>query len=222
VDKAIRVIILEDNPNDADLIQFELEDAGIVFTAAVVMDKKDYLHALENDSPDIILSDYDLPTYTGALALAEAKQKCPDVPFILVTGAVREERAIEILTSGAKDYVMKTGLHRLAPAIKRALAEADEHRARKQAEENLRKAKVDLEHLVEERTAQLQNELAERQQVEDTIREKENLYQSMFENMLDGFAYCRILFDERGNPIDFIYLAVNNMFRTITGLDNVV
>jgi len=222
VDKAIRVIILEDNPNDADLIQFELEEAGIVFTADVVMDKKDYLHALENDSPDIILSDYDLPTYTGALALAEAKQKCPDVPFILVTGAVREERAIEILTSGAKDYVMKTGLHRLAPAIKRALAEADEHRARKQAEENLRKAKVDLEHLVEERTAQLQNELAERQQVEDTIREKENLYQSMFENMLDGFAYCRILFDERGNPIDFIYLAVNNMFRTITGLDNVV
>lgn len=222
MDKKIRIIILEDNPSDADLVQFELEEAGIAFAAKVVMTEKDYIHALQNYAPDIILSDYDLPTYTGALALTEAKKQCPDIPFILVTGAVSEERAIEILTSGAKDYVMKGGLHRLAPAIKRALAEMEEHRARKQAETNLRNTMVNLEHLVEERTAQLQNELAERKRAEETIRENENLYHSMFENMLDGFAYCRMMFDNQGRPVDFVYLAVNHVFDKITGLENVV
>ena len=129
-----RFLILEDNPADAELIQFELEEAGISFTAKVVMSEKDFVRELQEFAPDLILSDYDLPTYNGALALAEASNRCPDVPFILVTGAVTEDRAIEILTNGAKDFVMKHRLQKLAPAVRRAMAEAEEHRARKKAE----------------------------------------------------------------------------------------
>ncbi len=84
-------------------------------------------------SPDIILSDYALPQYNGALALEEVKKRCPDTPFIPVTGAVSEDRSIEILTSGATDYVLKNRLHRLAPAVRRAVDEAREHKARKEA-----------------------------------------------------------------------------------------
>ena len=156
MDKTLRVLILEDNPADAELVQFELQEAGIAFTPKVVMKEKEFIHELRNFSPDIILSDYDLPRYSGPMALAEAKRQCPDIPFILVTGAVSEERAIEILTSGARDYVMKNRLARLEPAVRRALAEAEEHRARKQAEEELRRAHGELEEQVKKRTAELQ------------------------------------------------------------------
>ena len=134
--------------------------AGIVFTSKVVMTEEDYVHEIQEFSPDLILSDYDLPRYNGALALTEARRRCPDTPFILVTGAVTEDRAIDILTQGAKDYVLKNRLQqRLVPAIRRALAEVEEHRARKKAEEDLRKAHRNLESLVEQRTTELQTVL---------------------------------------------------------------
>ena len=121
--ESLRILILEDNPADAELVQFELEQAGLVFISKVVVTQEDYVQALHNFCPDLILSDYDLPKYNGSLALSEAKRRCPDSPFILVTGAVTEDRAIEILTQGAKDYVLKTRLQqRLAPAVRRALA----------------------------------------------------------------------------------------------------
>lgn len=77
MDKALRILILEDNPADVELIQFELEEAEIVFTAKVVMTEQDFIQGLQTFSPDIILSDYDLPRYTGSLALAEAKGALP-------------------------------------------------------------------------------------------------------------------------------------------------
>jgi signal transduction histidine kinase/DNA-binding response OmpR family regulator len=162
--------MLEDNPADADLIRFELEEAGIVFESKVIMTEKDFIRELKDFSPDIILSDYDLPGYNGALALAEAKRRSPDIPFILVTGAVQEERAIEVLISGARDYVMKSRLNRLVPALRRANAEAEERSARKAAEMELRESHKRLECLVEERTASLQRELTERKQAEEQLR----------------------------------------------------
>ena len=173
MDKPLRIIILEDNPADAELIQFELEEAEIVFTAKVVMTEKDFIHELQAFSPDIILSDYDLPRYTGSLALAEAKRRSPDVPFILVTGAVSEDRAIEILTSGSKDYVMKNRLNRLVPAVRRALAEAEEIKARRKAEADLREAHRTLEERVKIRTAELQAEIEARAKVEETLHKSE-------------------------------------------------
>ncbi|MDQ5987736.1 MAG: hypothetical protein CSYNP_03481 [Syntrophus sp. SKADARSKE-3] len=157
VDESHRFLILEDNPADAELIQFELEEAGISFIAKVVMNENDFVRELQEFAPDLILSDYDLPKFNGASALAAANRRCPDTPFILVTGAIVEDRAIEILTQGAKDYVLKSRLQqRLVPAVERALAEARELRARKRAEDELREAHAALEEKVRRRTGELE------------------------------------------------------------------
>jgi len=145
MDKPLRILILEDNPADAKLMQFELEEADITFTAKVVATEKDFIRELQSFPPDLILSDYDLPLYTGQSALSDAKRLCPDVPFILVTGAVTEDRAIDILTSGAKDFVMKNRLTKLPVAVRRAMGEVEEHKARKKAEEALKQQSAKLE-----------------------------------------------------------------------------
>ncbi|MDD5167813.1 MAG: GAF domain-containing protein [Syntrophales bacterium] len=165
----LRILMLEDRQADAELIQFELEEEGFNFTAKVVMTEEEYLQELLDSPPDIILSDYDLPRYDGAQALAEARKQCPEVPFILVTGAITEDRAIAILTGGAKDYVMKNRLQRLAPAVRRVLTEVEEHEARKKAEWELREAHKNLEIEVEKRTAELRAEIEERKRVEEDL-----------------------------------------------------
>ena len=166
----LRILMLEDNPADAELIQFELAEAGLLFTAKVVTTKNEFVRELLEFSPDIILSDYDLPQYNGSLALAEAKRRRPDIPFILVSGAIVEDRAIEILTRGAQDYVLKTRLsQRLVPAVQRAHAEAEEHKARNRAETELFEAHKNLEKQVAERTAQLQKEIQHRTQTEKSL-----------------------------------------------------
>ena len=121
--KSIRILILEDRATDADLVEFELLEAGFAFISKRAMREKEYVRALEEFSPDLILSDYDLPQYNGALALAEAKARFPEVPFILVTGALDKdpERIGKILANGASDYVLKDHLDLLAPAVHSAL-----------------------------------------------------------------------------------------------------
>ncbi len=187
--KILRILILEDRAADAELIQFELQEAGFVFTAKVVMTESDFLRELQEFPPDLILSDYDLPQYTGALALAESKRQCPDVPFILVTGAISEDLAIETFTNGAKDYVMKSRISRLVPAVRRALAEAKEHKERKKAVEELRKAHENLEIIVKKRTAALQAEIAEHKRVEEELHRSERNYRLLHDTMLQGVVY---------------------------------
>ena len=153
MDEQLRILMLEDNPTDADLIQYGMQEEGLAFSAKVVMTETEFLRELEAFAPDLVLSDYDLPQYNGILALAAAKKSRPDLPFILVTGAIGEDRAIEILTQGANDYVMKSRLTRLVPAIRRTLAETGEQRARKAAEEKLRDMYKILEIKVAQRTA---------------------------------------------------------------------
>ncbi|MHB8909139.1 MAG: PAS domain-containing sensor histidine kinase [Syntrophales bacterium] len=187
--ESLRIIILEDRPADAELIQFELQEAGLSFTVKVVMTEGDFLKELQEFPPDLILSDYDLPQYNGALALAAAKRQCPDVPFILVTGAISEDRAIETLTNGAKDYVMKSRIGRLVPAVQRALAEAKEHKELKEADEKLRKAHRILEATVKKRTAALQAEIAEHKRVEEALYRSERNYRLLHDTMLQGVVY---------------------------------
>ena len=170
----LRILLLEDNPADAQLVQFELAEGGLNFTAKVVMTKKDFTRELQEFSPDIILSDYDLPQFSGLQALHEATKRSPDIPFILVSGAIVEERAIEILTQGARDYVLKMKLQqRLVPAVKRALAEAAEHKARKLAESELLEARRTLEERVKIRTSELEAEIAARRKMEEDLLKNE-------------------------------------------------
>jgi DNA-binding NarL/FixJ family response regulator len=145
MNEELRILILEDVPTDAELIQFELAEAGTAFTPMCVMDRESYLKALAEFSPNIILSDYSLPSFDGISALKIAVSKCPDVPFIFVSGALGEETAIELLKQGATDYVLKSRLSRLAPAVARALQEVGERKERKAAEEALKKREQALE-----------------------------------------------------------------------------
>jgi len=136
---SLRVLYLEDEKNDVELVQAKLEEGGFGCDVTHVETRSDFIAALERDVFDIILADYKLPSFDGISALAMAREKTPDVPFIFVSGAMGEELAIETLKKGATDYVLKQRLSRLVPAIRRALEEAEEHLERKKAEKALEK-----------------------------------------------------------------------------------
>jgi len=138
----LKVLILEDVPTDAELMIEELAEAGMTFVSKRVATKASFVSAIADFSPDIILSDYSLPSFDGLGALKIAREKCPDVPFIFVSGALGEEMAIDLLKKGATDYVLKNRLSRLEPAVSRALHEVEERRERDRAEHALTESEV--------------------------------------------------------------------------------
>ncbi len=130
----LRVLHLEDDPNDAELIRAALHSEGIVSHVARVETRADFLASLEQGGVDIILADYTLPSFDGLSALNIALERCPDVPFIFVSGTLGEEVAIEALKIGATDYLLKERLSRIGPSVHRALREARERDERRRAE----------------------------------------------------------------------------------------
>jgi PAS domain S-box-containing protein len=139
MDPLIRILHLEDDPADAELARARLDEAGLTYRVTRVQTRVEFEEALQRESYDIILTDFQLPIYDGMSALRLALERCPDVPFIFVSGTMGEDAAIEGLIEGATDYVLKQKLSRLAPAINRALREAENRRARRRAEEQLHK-----------------------------------------------------------------------------------
>jgi signal transduction histidine kinase len=133
---------LEDNELDHQLVVAQLDAEGFDVQCVRVDSRENYLRELENPGcVDLILADYTLPHFDGATALRLARAHCPDAPFIIVSGAMGEIAAVEILKAGATDYVLKDHLERLAPAVRRALREATERSARRQAEREVREAR---------------------------------------------------------------------------------
>ena len=102
------------------MVNHELRRRGLNFRTKRVDSREVFLRELERDPPDVILSDHGLPSFDGFTALAIAREKCPDVPFIFVTDSLGEQLAIETFEHGATDYVLKRDLSKLAPAIRRA------------------------------------------------------------------------------------------------------
>jgi signal transduction histidine kinase len=145
--EAIRIILLEDNEPDAELIQQTLLDSGMNISMVTVDTLEQFGAELSRFPPGIILSDYWLPTFDGGTALEIAKQLAPDVPFIFVTGILGEEVVIEMLKKGATDYVLKTRLARLAPAVTRALREMQQKRENRKAQERLMRSHDQLRAL---------------------------------------------------------------------------
>lgn len=140
VARPLYVLYLEDNLRDCLLVQEMLAAEGLACEMLQVESEKGFLEHLDRPLLDLILSDFSLPGYDGLSALAGARQRRPEVPFIFVTGTLGEDRAIEALTHGAKDYVLKQRMSRLAPAVRRALREVEAARALRQTEEQLRQA----------------------------------------------------------------------------------
>ena len=149
MEKVLRVLMLEDTPTDAELAEHELHKAGIKFISKRVDTRAAFIHALEDFRPDIILSDYKLPDFDGMAALEIMCRDYPEVPVIMVTGAFSDIDAVELLTAGAKDYILKDRLARLAPAVQRALAAEQVARARRAAEKALRESEEKFRSLVE-------------------------------------------------------------------------
>ena len=136
-DTPLRILLLEDSPLDAELAVAALDEAGVAH-AVTRADTAEAFAAGLDAGPDVILSDYMLPTFNGAAALRMARQRRPDVPFIFLSGALGEELAIESLKDGATDYVLKQRIGRLAPAVRRAVREAADRRLREQSEDRYR------------------------------------------------------------------------------------
>jgi len=149
MNRLIHVLHLEDDAIDAELIQEKLETAGLTCRIVRVQTRDEFEVAVRQRRHDIVLADFRLPMYDGMSALRLAQEVCPDIPFIFVSGTMGEEAVIEGLTKGATDYVLKQRLSRVAPAVRRALHEADNWRARRRAEEELRK----LSRAVEQSTS---------------------------------------------------------------------
>jgi signal transduction histidine kinase len=143
----IRILLLEDSPMDADLVRHALRRGGVNFTLEHVDTKLAFIQRIERSKPDLILSDFSLPSLDGYAAIEIAREKCPEVPFIFVTGTLGEEVAIETLKQGATDYVLKQRLSRLVPSVHRALREAKERADRKRAQEQLRRSHEQLRSL---------------------------------------------------------------------------
>ena len=147
--KELQILIVEDMPADVVLINRELRKGGLAFRVHLATTDKEFLRNLRAGAPDLILSDHDLPAFNGFSALDLAKKHCPDVPFLFVTGSMGEQVAIESLRNGATDYVLKTRLEALVPAVLRALRLADERRLRREAEKALTESEDHFRTLVE-------------------------------------------------------------------------
>jgi PAS domain S-box-containing protein/putative nucleotidyltransferase with HDIG domain len=147
--KKLQILNLEDNPNDSELIKEMLEDGGIECEITRVETEEDFLAACDKGGFDIILADYNLPSYDGLAALTVARERCPDPPFIFVSGKMGEDVAVESLKSGATDYILKNNFRRLVPSVRRALKEAELRTERKQADEEMRRMNALMDSVIE-------------------------------------------------------------------------
>jgi len=134
----IKILILEDVLSDLELVLMELKKANIIFEHLHVETEEDFRKALVEFNPDLILSDYMLPQFTGIEALLIVKETYPNLPFIIVTGSVNEIVAVDCMKAGAMDYILKERLGRLGAAVNSALERKAEIDARKKAEEKVK------------------------------------------------------------------------------------
>ena len=134
----LRILHLEDDVADAELVRDTLQMDGIVCDVTRVDTESAFLTSLQQERFDLILADYTLPSFDGLSALKIVRRQRPELPFIFVSGTLGQEVAVEALKIGATDYVLKIGLARLGPSVQRALREAEERTERKQAEQKFR------------------------------------------------------------------------------------
>ena len=136
----LSVLIVEDSADDARLLVRHLQQAGHEVLHERVETAEALAAALERRNWDVVLSDYRLPDFDAGAALALLQESGRDIPFIVVSGAIREEAAVELMRRGANDYLMKSNLSRLAPVVLREIADAGERRERRRAETALRES----------------------------------------------------------------------------------
>ncbi len=144
--KPLRFLLIEDNPTDVELLEYELRHFGFEFTLAVVQTAEEFTRELRTTLPHLVMADYNLPSWSGIEALEIIAREGQDVPLILVTGALADTTAVDCIKRGATDYVLKGALARLPIAIRRALQEKNLRERRQRSEQELRLTQFSLEH----------------------------------------------------------------------------
>lgn len=139
MEKTINILHLEDNPNDSLLVQSLLRRSNFKFEYFFSDNEADFIAFLQNQKIDLILSDYQLPDYSGSVALLYARENCPEIPFVFLSGTMGEEAAIESLVNGATDYVLKSNMERLPSSMQKAIQWAKDQNEKRIVENELRK-----------------------------------------------------------------------------------
>ncbi|NML48153.1 response regulator [Ramlibacter sp. G-1-2-2] len=147
--RLLRALLVEDSRLDVELLRVQLLKTYPNVRLEVLREEAAFIQALESGGWDVVLSDYELPGFTGADLLEHRNQLAPEVPFVFVSGVIGEDNAVELLKRGATDYVSKARLARLAPVLRRALREVDDRRARDLAERQLRQADMTFAKVVD-------------------------------------------------------------------------
>ncbi len=208
-ERKVGILLLEDNEDDAFFIVSELKNGGIEHVAKCVSQRDEFISALAEFKPDLVLSDYKLPEFAEMEPLRLVREQSPDLPFILVTGALGEELSVEVMKEGATDYILKDRLFRLVPAVKRALREAEERRRRREADELLKKQHEQLQRQnvalqeSEERFRELAENIREVFWMTD-IRKNETIYVSPGYEAIWGRS-CQRLYESARDWVDAIH-----------------
>lgn len=149
----LSVLIVEDVVTDAELMMLQLQSAGFDVTHERVETAEGMSAALKRQAWDVVLSDFHLPQFDASEALATLRESGLDIPFIVISGVIKEEAAIELMRSGAHDYLMKNNLSRLAPAVERELAEARDRQEHRRAEAALRESEKLFRNVIDQNIA---------------------------------------------------------------------
>jgi signal transduction histidine kinase len=155
----LKILMLEDVPEEAEILERELRKAGLRFVVRRVQTRPDFARALDEFAPDLILADAKLPAFDGHSALQMTRHRIPRIPVIMVTGALGDEAAVECLLAGASDYVLKDRPARLGPAVIRALKEEEDRRAREAVERERKRLERALREAAAEERGRLAKEL---------------------------------------------------------------
>lgn len=146
----LKILIVEDNESDADLVNRELRKSGLSFTAKIVQTRTEFENALLHFNPDLILSDYSLPSFDAVAAFRIKQNKYPHTPFIIVSGIIGEENAVELIKAGVTDYVSKNKLFTLSTKINRALNDTKARKERILIDQKLKVVNQELLELNQE------------------------------------------------------------------------
>ena len=136
----LKILFVEDVESDAELVLHEIGKNGITFNNLLIDNRNDFMESLKSFNPDIIISDYSLPQFNGMSALMIRNKLAPQVPFIIVTGSLHEEVAVECMKAGADDYILKNNLSRLVPAMVNSINKFESLKRRKDSEEALKQS----------------------------------------------------------------------------------
>jgi FixJ family two-component response regulator len=189
----LRVLHIEDSEDDALLVLRELRRCGYEPEAHRVQSAEEMMDAVHEGKWDVIISDYVMPRFSGLDALRLLRESRVDLPFVIVSGKIGEDVAVEAMKAGAHDYILKGNLARLGPAIARELRDAETRRGRRMADEALKRAYEELEEKVRERTAELSEaNAALRQEIEHRIAVEEER-EGLIRELRDALAKVKTL-----------------------------